>query len=79
MELRRELFGPAVKLAMALSVVAGAIALTLGTVGGASRMVLVLAVILVGFVASWVQTGRVWRSNAEPHRLAVVPFRHPVG
>jgi hypothetical protein len=81
MELRREVFGAAIKLAVALSVVAGAVALGVGAVGELSQTVLVLTVMLVGFVASWVQTGRVSRSSAHhtAHRLTVVPLRHPVG
>ncbi len=80
MELRRDVFEAAVKLAVVLSVVAATIALGIGTVGGASRTALVLTVIVVGFVASWVQTGRVSRSNVRrtAHRLTVVPLRHPV-
>ena len=81
MELRREVFGATIKLAAALSVVAGAIALGLGALDGGSRTALVLTVMVVGFVASWVQTGRVARSSAphHAHRLTVVPLRHPVG
>jgi len=81
MEFRREVFGAAIKLAVALSVVAGAVALGVGAVGGLSQTVLVLTVMVVGFVASWVQTGRVSRSSAphSTHRLTVVPLRHPVG
>ena len=80
MELRRRTFGAAVKLAMALSVVATAIALGLDAVGGFSQTALVLTVMVVGFVASWVQTGRVSRSTAPhaAHRLTVVPLRQPV-
>ena len=81
MGLRREVFEAAIKLAVVLSVVAGAIALGLGAIDGMSRTALVLTVMVVGFVASWVQTGRVARSSAphHAHRLTVVPLRHPVG
>lgn len=81
MELRREVFGAAIKLAVVLSVVAGAIAVGLGAIDGVSRTALVLTVMVVSFVASWVQTGRVARSSAHhhAHRLTVVPLRHPVG
>ena len=81
MELRRETFGAAIKLAVALSAVATAIALGIDAVGGVSQTALVLTVMVVGFVASWVQTGRVSRSTAHraAHRLTVVPLRHPVG
>ena len=81
MELRRRTFGAAVKLAVALSAVATAIALGLDAAGGVSQTALVLTVMVVGFVASWVQTGRVSRSTAHhtAHRLTVVPLRHRVG
>jgi len=81
MELRRRTFGAAVRLAAALSVVAAALALGLDAAGGFSQTALVLTVMVVGFVASWVQTGRVSRSTAHrsAHRLTVVPLRHPVG
>lgn len=80
MEFRRNIFGAAVKLAVALSLVATAIVLGLGGVGGAEQTALVLTVMVVGFVASWVQTGRVSRSTAHhaAHRLTVVPLRHRV-
>jgi fermentation-respiration switch protein FrsA (DUF1100 family) len=81
MEVRRNTFGAAVKLAVVLSVVATAIALGLDAAGGISQTALVLTVMVVGFVASWVQTGRVSRSTAHhtAHRLTVVPLRQPVG
>jgi hypothetical protein len=81
MELRRRTFGAAVKLAVALSVVAAAIALGLDAAGGFSQTALVLTVMVVGFVASWVQSGRVSRSTARhtAHRLTVVPLRQRVG
>ena len=80
MEVRRETFRAAVKLAVALSVVAGAIALGLGAVGGISQTALVLTVMVVGFVASWVQTARVSRSTIghTAHRLTVVQLRRPL-
>ena len=81
MEIRRATFGAAVKLALALSVVATAIAIGLDAIGGVSRTALVLTVIVVGFVTSWIQTGRVSRTAARrpAHRLTVVPLHHPVG
>lgn len=81
MELRRRTYGAAVKLAVALSAVATVIALGLDAVGGYSQTALVLTVMVVGFVASWVQTGRVSRSTAHhtAHRLTVVPLRQRVG
>jgi hypothetical protein len=80
MQLRWDVLGAAIRLAVVLSVVAAAIALGLHAVGGVSQTALVLTVMAVGFVASWVQTGRISRSTAHhaAHRLTVVPLRHPV-
>jgi hypothetical protein len=81
MEIRRTTYLAAIKLATVLSVVAATIALGLGSLGEASQAALVLSVIAVGFVASWVQTGRAARSadHRRGHRLTMVPLRHPVG
>ncbi len=81
MEIRRATFGAAIKLAVALSVVATIIALALDAIGEVSRPAVVLTVIVVGFVASWIQTGRVSRTAARrpAHRFTVVHLNHPVG
>jgi len=80
MDSRRNIFGAAAKLALALSTIATAIAFGIGSVGEAQQTALVLAVMVVGFVASWVQTGRLSRSTTHDaaHRLTVVPLRHRV-
>ncbi len=68
----------AVTLAAALSAIAAAVVVALDSIGAAPRPILILSVIIVGFVASWVQTGRVVRSaGSGPRRpsVAVVPVR----
>lgn len=82
MDIRRATYGAAVRLAIILSVIAAAVALGLDATSEISRPVIVLTVIVVGFVASWVETGRAARASAQRHRhhrVAVVPVRHPVG
>ncbi len=81
MEVRREMFGAAIRLAMVLSAVAAAVVLGLDAAGAASRPVLVLAVIVVGFGVSWVQSGRFPRAVVPVqrcHRITTVPVRHRV-
>ena len=68
----------AVMLAAALSAIAAAMVIALDSMGAAPEPVLILSVIILGFVASWVQTGRVVRSAGPgPRRrdVAVVPVR----
>ncbi len=81
METRRATYAAAIKLALVLSVVAAAATLGLEAIGEVSQTALLLTVIVVGFVTSWIQTGRVSRAAAHRpgHRLTVVPLHHPVG
>lgn len=80
MDIRRATYGAAVRLAIVFSTIATAIALGLDAVGDVSPTALVLTVMIVGFVTSWVRTGRVARSaaRASSHRMVVVPLRHPI-
>jgi hypothetical protein len=80
MEVRRATYGAAIKLALVLSTVAAVIALTLDAMGDVSTSGLVITVAMVGFVTSWVQTGRVTRAVAthRGHRITVMPLRDPV-
>jgi hypothetical protein len=79
MDVRRVTYGAAIRLAIVLSAIAAVVALGLDTVGGVPPAALVLAVIVVGFVTSWVQTDRIARSaQRRAHRVAVVPARHTV-
>ncbi len=54
------------KLAIVLSVVAAAVAVVASSVGHVPEAAIVLPVIVVAFVASWVQTGRI-RRQAEAY------------
>jgi len=79
MDVRREMFGMAVIIAAALSAIAAAVVVALDSLGLAPQPVLVLSVIIVGFVASWVSTGRVERSaglDPRRHGVAAVPVRN---
>ncbi len=69
------------RLAAVVSAVAAIVTLVLGSIGEVSATALVLTVIVVGFSASWVQTGRVAQAVRRParHRVTVVPNRHTVG
>ena len=74
MELRRATWSAALRLAFVVSGVAALVAVTLSANGDVSPAVLVSAVMVIGFVASWVQTGRVTRVHHQ-HQVAVVPVR----
>jgi hypothetical protein len=77
MELRRATFEAAIRLATVLSVVAALTALTLDAVGEVSATRLTLLVAVVGFTASWIQTGRVSRAVTarSTYRFAVMPIQ----
>ncbi len=77
MELRKATWGAALRLAFVVSAIAAVAAVTLSEVGEVPRGALVAAVMLIGFVASWVQTGRVARVHQQ-HRVAVGPTRRSV-
>ena len=81
MDIRRDSFGAAVRLATVLSIVAAFLVIGIDAVGDVSASALVATVAAVGFVSSWVLTGRVARPApvARQHRISVVPLRHPVG
>jgi hypothetical protein len=81
MDIRRDILGAAVRLAAVLSTVAAFVAIGIDWAGDVSATALVATVSVVGFVSSWVLTGRVSRPlpPARHHRVAVVPVRHRVG
>lgn len=60
-EIRRATFEAACRLAVAVSAVAVVATLLLSVIGDVSTARMVVFVALVGFVASWVHTGRVQR------------------
>lgn len=72
MELSRRTWTAAVKLAAIISAMAAIVAAVTYTTGEVSQVAIVLPVIVIGFVASWVQTGRVQR---EPTTLRI-PINH---
>jgi hypothetical protein len=80
MEIRRATFEAAIRLATVLSVVAALAALTLDAVGEVSATRLTLLVAVVGFTASWIQTGRVSRAVTarSTYRVAVMPIRRSI-
>jgi hypothetical protein len=63
MDVRREMFVAAVRLALVLSLAAVLLAVTMQTVGELSVGRFVTAVAVVGFVTSWTVTGRVERAT----------------
>lgn len=65
MDVRREMFVAAVRVALVLSLGAVLLAVVMDSVGELSVGRFVTAVALVGFVTSWTVTGRVERA-AEP-------------
>lgn len=81
MDIRRATYGAAVRLAMVFSAMAAIVALTLDAMGDVSAAGLVVAVMVVGFTTSWVQTGRIARTvgAGRSHRVTVMPLHHPVG
>ena len=74
MELRKATWSAALRLAFVVSALAAIVAVALSAAGDVPQAALVAAVMVVGFTASWVQTGRVARVHNE-HRVAVVPIR----
>lgn len=81
MDIRRVSYGAAIRLAVVFSVMAAILAIALDAVGDVSTGGLVMAVAVVGFVTSWVQTGRVWKSVPvhSGHRITVLSQRQPIG
>lgn len=61
MEVSRRTWTAAVKLAVVLSVLAAGLAFAVSRVGEVPQAAIVLPVIVVAFVASWVQTERIRR------------------
>jgi hypothetical protein len=62
MEVRREMYVAAVRLALVLSLAAVLLAVALESAGELSAGRFVTAVAVIGFVASWMVTGRVERA-----------------
>ncbi|MGI9645229.1 MAG: hypothetical protein ACR2O6_07970 [Ilumatobacteraceae bacterium] len=67
MELRRRTWIAALKLAVVISIAAAILAAVISSAGSVNEIAIVLPVIVIAFVASWVQSGRVQRSTVtEP-------------
>lgn len=73
MEISRRTWTAALKLAVVLSVVAALVAIAASTFADLPQAAIVLPVIVVAFIASWIQTGRVRRSAIND--LLVLPAR----
>lgn len=58
MERRRSPWSAVVRLAVVVSAVAVAVALALSAFGDVSQTAIVIAVIVVGFIVSWIRSGR---------------------
>jgi multisubunit Na+/H+ antiporter MnhC subunit len=67
-------------LAVVFSTIATIVALGLDAVGDISPTAFILTVIVVGFVMSWVRTGRVERTRRHTgsQRVVVVLLHHPI-
>lgn len=59
MDLRRSPWSAVIRLAVVVSAIAVAITLALSAFGDVSQTALVIAVIVVAFIVSWIQSGRV--------------------
>ena len=79
MTTRRSSLEAAIPLALVLSIIAAAAAIMLDGVTTISRTGIVAAVAVVGFVTSWVRTGRLVRTD-EPviRNIGISPLQHPV-
>ena len=70
MDVSRRTWIAAIRLAVVISAVAALAAVVMSTIGHVSDSVIVAAVVVVAFAASWVQTGRV-RSGTAPTHVTV--------
>lgn len=67
----------AVRLAIAVSTIAAALAIGLELIGDVSRPAFIACVTVVGFAVSWVQTGRTVQSVQRHRRsLIALPVDH---
>ena len=66
----------AVRLGLVVSAVGAAIAVALTAFGDVSQTALVIAVIIVGFIVSWIHTGRSTESAETPREPAMRESRH---
>ncbi len=69
-ELSHRTWNAAVKLAVVISITAAVLTVAISAAGDVPQVAIVLPVIIVAFVASWIQTGRVRREQVP------VPVHH---
>lgn len=69
-DIDRRAWNEAVKLAVWISIFAGLAAVVASAAGSIPQAAIVLAVIVVAFTASWIQTGRVRRETAPAKLVA---------
>ena len=67
-ELDRRTWNAAVKLAVTVSLIGVLVAMVAERAADVPQFAIVLPVMIIGFVASWVQTGRVRRAEAPVRR-----------
>jgi cytochrome c biogenesis protein CcdA len=63
-ELRRRTWAAALRLAVVVSVIGAVVAIAASMIGDVAQVAIVIPVIVIGFVLSWVQTGRVQRGDS---------------
>jgi hypothetical protein len=69
MDERRTTYGATIRLALIFSTAAALAAIALQSIGHVSTTRLVIAVAVVGFVTSWVQTGRLARTAPSAYSV----------
>jgi hypothetical protein len=72
MDIGRRTWIAAIKLAVVISMLAAVAAIVISSIGDVPPIAIVGPVIIVAFIASWVQTGRVQRAH-----LTTVVIRSP--
>ncbi len=73
MEISRRTWNAAIKLAVVLSVLAAVVAFAVSRAGDVPQAAVVLPVIVVAFVASWIQTERIRRRAIAD--MVIIPAR----
>ena len=73
MEVSRRTWNAAIKLAAVLSVLAAVVAFAASRIGNIPQAAVVLPVIVVAFVASWIQTERIRRHAMAD--MVIIPAR----
>ncbi len=74
MEISRRTWNAAIKLAVVLSAIAAIVAFVVSRAGEVPQAAVVLPVIVIAFVASWIQTERVRRQAIAD--MVIIPARN---